>query len=303
MQKGLVDGLAKALGNNPAQLRKAYLKFWQNIKVMGPDRWHIESLADKQLAGMGINAKNPKELCSYYQDVLGLLIGDEKYGPALLNWGNNLSNKLAAEDKSQLTQAMIKSISKNSDMTKEARIKLLSPAVLAAEKSRDITSFCAIGKIIADMGHKNPDVNIPAFDPYPGKLASEGGLVWMSSTSQWDKPHEHAGLLTPKGGTFHTAKDTDAWVAVELPRQVNVTGIVIVTAPGNGHRHNNMVIQVSENGKDWTDVQDLGPCKQRIMRSDLGGKLPLAKFVRILRKGGPEFFHLNGIYIYGNQAA
>ena len=303
MQKGMMDGLAKALGDSPAQLRKAYLKFWQSLKVMGPDRWHIETLADKQIAAMGISAKTPKELCSYYSDVLGTLISDEKYGPAILNWGNNLSGKMEKKDKSLMTQAMIKSLSKSSNMSNENRIKLLSPAVLSAEKSRDMASFKSIGKMIAEMGHKNPDVKIPAFDPYPGKLASEGGMVWMSSTSNWDKPHEHAGLLTPTGGTFHTAKDKDAWVAVELPRQVSITGVVIVTAPGNIHRHNNMIIQVSENGEDWTDVQNLGPCKQRIMRSDLGGKLPVAKYVRILRSGGPEFFHLNGIYIYGNQAA
>jgi hypothetical protein len=188
-------------------------------------------------------------------------------------------------------------------MTKEERIKLLSPIILAAEKSRDRVSFRSIANIITDMGHTNPDIKMPQFEAFPGKLASENGMVWMSSTSKWDKPHEHAGLLTPQGGTFHTDKDKDAYVVVELPRQVNVTGVVLVTAPGNMHRHNNMKIQVSENGEDWTDVHSFGPCKQRVMRSDLGGKLPVAKYVRILREGGPEFFHLNGIYIYGNQAA
>jgi hypothetical protein len=64
-----------------------------------------------------------------------------------------------------------------------------------------------------------------------------------------------------------------------------------------------MKVQVSENGTDWKDVHDFGPCKNRVMRSDLGGKKPVAKYVRILRVGGPEFFHLNGIYIYGEQAA
>ncbi len=303
MQKGMIDGLAGALGNNPDQLRNAYLKFWKSVKDMGPDRWHIETLADKQLAAMGIDAKKPKELCAYYSDVLGGLIADEKYGPAILNWGNNLNAKLDKSNQVLLTKAMINSISKSNDMTTEERIKLLSPTVLSAEKSRDRASFQSIGKMIADMGHKNPDVNIPQFEPFPGKLASENGMVWMSSTSKWDKPHEHASLLTPQGGTFHTSKDKDAYVVVELPRQVNVTGVVLVTAPGNLHRHNNMKIQVSENGEDWTDVHNFGPCKQRVMRSDLGGKLPVAKYVRILREGGPEFFHLNGIYIYGNQAA
>ncbi len=303
MQKGMVDGLAGALKATPQRLRSAYLKFWQSIKTMGPDRWHIETLADKQIAAMGISAKTPEELCSYYSEILALLIGDEKYGPAILNWGNNLSSKLDKKDQSRMTQAMIASISKNSDLDNEGRIKLLSPAVLAAEKSRDRDSFQSIGKMIADMGHTNPGINMPKFEPFPGKLASEGGLVWMSSTSRWDRPHEHAGLLSPKGGTFHTEKDKDAYIAVELPRQVSVTGIVIVASPGNLHRLNNMKIQVSENGQDWTDVEKLGPCNQRVMRSDLGGKLPVAKYVRIVREGGPEFFHLNGIYIYGNQAA
>ena len=50
-------------------------------------------------------------------------------------------------------------------------------------------------------------------------------------------------------------------------------------------------------------MHDLGAFKQRVMRTDLGGKQPVAKYVRFLRQGGPEFFHLNGIFIYGNQAA
>ncbi|MBR5895951.1 MAG: discoidin domain-containing protein [Akkermansia sp.] len=302
MQKGLLNGLAKALGNNPAQLRKAYLKFWQSVGEMGPDRWHIERLADSQLSAMGIS-KNVDEICSFYSEVITPTISNAKYGPAIMNWGNNLGKNLGKEGNSRLTQAMVKAIGAEANMSKEERIKLLTPAILAAEQSQDIAAFQSMGKMIKEMGHKNPELTMPAIEPFPGKLASEGGLVWMSSTSQWDKPHEHAGLLTPAGGTFHTGKDKDAHATVLLPRQVNVTGIVIVASPGNMHRLNNMKIQVSENGKDWTDVEQLGPCKQRVMRVDLSGKLPVAKYVRILRPGGPEFFHLNGIFIYGNQAA
>lgn len=303
MQKGLSDGLVKALGDKPAELRKTYLKFWQSVGEMGPDRWHIERLADRQIAGMKID-KNVDEICSYYADVLGATVSNSKYAPAILNWGNILGKKLDKQGNARLMQATIKGIGSGSgSMTAEERIQLLRPAILASETNRDRAAFQAIGKMVAATGHKNPDIKMPAIEPFPGKLASEGGLVWMSSTSNWDKPHEHAGLLTPEGGTFHTAKDKDAYVAVELPRQVNITGIVIVTAPGNMHRHNNMKIQVSENGEDWTDVKSLGPCKQRVMRTDLDGKLPVAKYVRIVREGGPEFFHLNGIYIYGNQAA
>lgn len=301
MSKGLATAMAKQM--KPEQLRKAFLKFWKSVEGMGPDRWNIEDLAGKQLAAMGID-KNTEELCKFYADVLSATVSNAQYAPAILNWGNSLSAKLDEKGAASLMQATIKGIGSGADsMAPEERIKLLSAPLLAAEKSRDRSAFNAIAKMVKATGHKNPDIKMPAFEPFPGKLASEKGLVWMSSTSQWDKPHEHPGLLTPEGGTFHTAKDKDAFVAVELPRQVYVTGIVVVGTPGNLHRCNNMKVQVSENGTDWTDVHDFGPCNNRVMRSDLDGKRPVAKYVRLLRQGGPEFFHLNGIFIYGDQAA
>jgi hypothetical protein len=167
----------------------------------------------------------------------------------------------------------------------------------------DRSAFNAIADMVKATGHKNAGIMMPKFEPFPGKLASKGGLVLASSTSNWDNPCNHWGLIEPCGGTFHTGKDTDAWIVVQLPRQVNVTGVVLITNPGNLHRLNNMKIQVSEDGKEWKDVHQFGPCNGRVLSADLQDKLPLAKYVRILRPGGPEFFHLNGIYVYGNQAA
>ena len=301
MNKGLATAMAKHM--KPEQLRKAFLKFWKSVEGMGPDRWNIEDLAGKQLAALGID-KDTEGLCGFYAEVLEATVSNAQYAPAILNWGNTLSAKLDEKGAASLMQATIKGIGSGAgSMAPEDRIKLLAAPLLAAEKNRDRSAFNAIAKMVKATGHKNPDIKMPSFEPFPGKLASEKGVVWMSSTSQWDKPHEHPGLLTPEGGTFHTAKDTDAFVAVELPRQVYVTGVVLVGTPGNLHRCNNMKVQVSENGTDWTDVHDFGPCKERVMRSDLGGKKPVARYVRILRQGGPEFFHLNGIYVYGNQAA
>lgn len=300
MHKGLAAGLAEHLDKK--QLKKAYMKFWKNIKVMGPDRWRIEELGNKQLSLMGIE-KEVDSLCDYYADVLGATVSNSEYAPAILNWGNEIGTKLDANGNTQLMKAILAGIGKGGDMSAEDRVKLLSPAVLAAEKNRDLVSFQAIARMIKDSGYENKDIKMPEFEAFPGKLASTGGMVWTSSTSQWDKPQEHAGLLTPEGGSFHTAKDQDAFVAVELPRQVEITGVVLVGINGNLHRCNNMKVQVSENGTDWTDVHDFGPCNQRVMRSDLNGRKPVAKYVRIVRQGGPDFFHLNGIYIYGNQAA
>ena len=47
--------------------------------------------------------------------------------------------------------------------------------------------------------------------------------------------------------------------------------------------------------------KDLGPCTQRVIKVEFTETL--GRFIRILRKGGPDFFHLNGIYVFGRDAA
>lgn len=300
MQKGALDGMAKALDKK--QLRKCILDFWRACKEMGPDRWHIERLANAQMQKLGITDKTPDEMCDFYGDLLGATASSGKYMTVILAWGNTISAKLGEADRKNFMAAMVKGLQKGKNLPAEEMDKLLAPAILAAEKNGDMNTFQSLAKMLPEK-YKKPANVLPKHEPFPGKLASQGGLVWASSTSNWDNPCSHWGLLEPCGGTFHTAKDTDAYVVVQLPRQVNVTGVVLITNPGNLHRLNNMKIQVSEDGKTWTDVHQFGPCNQRVMRADLKDKLPLAKYVRILRPGGPEFFHLNGIYVYGNQAA
>ena len=92
---------------------------------------------------------------------------------------------------------------------------------------------------------------------------------------------------------------------VTLPKHANLTGVALVATDGYLCRLNNMKVQVSETGKDndWHDVTQFGPCTQTVSSVDLSATRPLAKYVRILRQGGPEYFHLRSIFIYGNPAA
>ena len=149
---------------------------------------------------------------------------------------------------------------------------------------------------------------IPAPTPFPGKLVSEGGMPFASSTSEWDAPHTHSGLLTQQGGRIHTGRDTDAWIAVKLPKHAYVTGVVFV---GTNvweliHRFRPLKVQVSDTGRD-DDWHDVGSPIQNTQnyenRFDLTGERPKALYVRVLRPGGPEVFHANGIYVYGEPAA
>lgn len=301
MHHGLAEGLSKVL--NPEQLQKAYMTFWQNVKIMGPDRWRIEELADKQAALLGFD-KDSQKVCAYYAEVLGATAGNSLYAPAVLNWGNMLGEKLDEAANAERMQLTIKALSKGRRMSAEERGKVLAPVIVSAETNRDLSSFQSLAKMLKRAGgsKKESPYKMPRIEGFPGKLASADGMIWTSSTCEWDKPHEHPGVLTPEGGSFHTEKEEDSYVVVQLPRQVHMTGIVLVSLQNQG-RLANLQIQVSENGTDWSDVCQLGAFSGQMMRSDLDGKRPLAKYVRILRPGGPEFFHLNGIYVYGNPAA
>ena len=202
-----------------------------------------------------------------------------------------------------MMKSMISAIG-GSSASPEERVKLLTPIILAAEKAGDITTFQSLAKMLPEE-FTNPKEKIPAHKPFPGKLMSKGGLIWTSSTSQWDKVCAHWGLLEPNvGGQFHTAKDNPAWVVVQLPRQAKITGVAAIAAPGQQNRFNDLKVQVSETGRDddWKDVGVLSKVGGQELRAEVTG-MPTAKYVRILRPGGPDFFYLFGIYVYGEQAA
>ncbi len=302
LHKGALEGMAKAMAGDKKKLRKCCLDFWRACKDMGPERWRIENLADAQFKQLGVSAATPEELCNTYSDLLGAVSSSAQYMSVILGWGNKVSEKMKDADRTKFNIAMVKGIQKGKGMKEEERDKMLGAALLTAERNRDLDTFQAIGRMLPEK-YRKPETPLPAHEPFPGKLASQGGLVWASSTSGHDKPCYHWGLLEPCGGTFHTGKDENGYLVVQLPRQVNVTGVVVIAPDGNRDRLHNMKVQVSEDGEKWTDVYQFGPCNQRVLRADLGDKLPLAKYVRILHPGGPEYFHLNAVFVYGNQAA
>ena len=304
--------LKKALGDDKEALTATVLDFWSKVRGMGPDpdwdkgfhgRWNVEALCNAQLSLLGINPQKDAGVMDFFRTVMTKLAGNTDYVPVALSWGNSLLEKMDKSLQGGFLNAMVGGISGN--VSEEERENMIKPVILAAERTGDISSFQAIGRTLPEKYH-NPQNKLAKLEPFPEKLVSQGGIIRTSSTSNFDKPCEHWGVLEPGvGGSFHTGKDNDAWVVVTLPKQANITGLVIYTTTGNLGRLDNMKVQVSETGEDndWHDVADLGPCKQQVIRVDLNTSRPLAKHVRILRRGGPEFFHLRGIYIYGKPAA
>lgn len=307
--------LKKALGGDKAALQQAALGFWSGVQTMGPDadwdkafhgRWDVEGLCQAQLNLLGINPQKDAAVQDVFRKLMGAVSSKADYAPVMLSWGNSLLEKMDKGLQSDFMAAMVGGIGQGAGATDADREKMLNPVILAAEKTSDITSFQAIGKTLPEK-YRNPAGKVnPPNDFSADPIVSRGGIIQASSTSGHDNPCNHWGVLEPGvGGGFHTGKDNDAWVKVTLPKQAHVTGVVIQTTTGNLNRLNNMVVQVSETGadNDWKEVAQLGPCKQQTIRVDLKSTAPLAKYVRIVRKGGPDFFHLRAIFVYGKPAA
>ncbi len=302
MQKHVYPGLAKAMASSPESRMAACKQFWSSVKEMGVDRWRIEELLTEQQK-LVCKDEGEKLKFEFIDMVLAAMSGSKDYAPVALSWGNTLCAGLNEQDRSRVMKSMIAAIG-GSSAAPEERTKLLVPIIQAAEKARDLTTFQSLAKMLPEE-FTNPKDKIPGHKPFPGKLMSKGGMVWTSSTSQWDRVCAHWGLLEPGvGGQFHTAKDNPAWVVVQLPRQAKITGVCVIGTTGNLDRLNGMKVQISETGKDddWKDAGVFTKTAGREFRVEIPG-LPTAKYVRILRPGGPEFFHLSGIFVYGEQAA
>ncbi len=302
--KGQVyPGLRKACTDS-SQLMVCYGLFWKAVKDMGPDRWAVEELCNNQLGSVKSSKRSAEEVALvFYKMVLGQTAVKKAYAPVILSWGNGKAVAMGEAMQKKFLRATLSALSKGEGMDADARDKMLGQALLGAERMRDRSSFQAIGKLLSD---KFRQPRLPKWEPFPGKLVSQGGLLYTSSTCQHDWPAEHWGVLEPTGGRFHTGNDKDAYAVVELPKMSVLSGVVTIAPDGNLWRLFDMKVQYSESGRDddWHDAGAMpNPTGQRVNRLDLQGRKLRARYIRILRPGGPQLFHLNAIFVYGTPAS
>ncbi|MFI3243974.1 MAG: hypothetical protein R3Y56_06960 [Akkermansia sp.] len=279
--------------------------FWRACEGESIAPWDMTAYLSAQADWIGKAEGKPNvNIVKFYGKLLAAVIKKEELTPAVMSWASTWSqkqDKRTQEEMSKTTMSVLKAAaSKGISMD-----VMLAKAILNAEATDDIDSFITLNKMVDE--DKRYEGKMPEFEPFPGELISAGGLVRMSSTiDKHDTPLKHAGLLDLRGGKFHTGKDKDAYVVVQMPRIAQVSGLVFIGTPNQRGRLKNIKVQVSETGADgsWEDVHDCGDATpDRVNRIDLSQKKPRARFVRLLRVGGPEFFHLNGIYIYGKRSS
>ena len=294
----------------PAQeLMTRFHVFWNNVEKMGPERWRIEKFGRRQIEllayqpppnGKEIPPPDPARAVPVFELMMHNLAAKSDYLPVMVGWGEEMSKGIGGKHAAEIA-SMCKDIAKTGvgALGGSGNGNATGAMMLAAAKSQDIATFQRLGANASDTADA---VNMPEFEPLPGKLLSEDGLLITSSTCNHDSPVSHWGVLRLSGGRFHTGKDTDAWATVMLPKPSYVSGVIIVTNGGNHQRLNNMIVQVSNDGQSWQNAsKNLGECTQQVIKVEFPETS--ARYVRILRKGGPDFFHLYGIYCYGRDGA
>ena len=292
------------------QMETALGKFWRSLRELGPEHWKVQDILDKQIALLNKVRPNSdtENKCAIYKHALDGTIGNDAYATIGLECGNTLMQKMSDSDKGRILSLMTEALNRGDGLESDTRDAVLARIILAAENNRDISAFQSVSKLVSpDKAHDNRPIG--DFEAFPGKMVSEGGLLFSSSPgNRWDNPSTHANVLTKLGGKVHTNKEKAPWVAVRLPKHAEISGVVLA-AHSNGanwYRLNNLQIQISETGKDddWHNVgTPSGKCTGRILRFDLTAEHPKALYVRVIRPDANDVFHLDGFYVYGTPAA
>ncbi len=300
-------------GLSAKQLTPMFTTFWRSVEGLGPDRWDIEALCNAQMELLKgkLDSPSSEQVAATANRLYGLILqrtaSKSAYATSILAWGNALSANMDTKAQKAFMRTTFTALSKGSknDEDAAARDRMLGQAMLGAANMRDRSSFQALAKLLSPT-YRQPQNKLPQWEPFPGKLVSQGGLLYTSSTCGHDDPAAHWGVLEPVGGRFHTGQDKDAWAVVQLPKPAILSGVVTIAPNGNLWRLPGMKVQYSESGRDddWQDAGDLpNPTGASVNRLDLQDKKLRARYIRILRPGGPQFFHLFGIYVYGKPAA
>ncbi len=291
------------------ELMTRFHVFWDNVYKMGPERWRIEKFGRRQIELLAHQdppgekdeaPPAPDRALPMFQLMMNNLAAKPDYLPVVIGWGEEMAKAMGGKPADELA-TLSKEIARTGTgaMGGGDNGKVTGQLMMSAARSKDIATFQRLGANSADQVESPGDM--PELPDMPGKLLSEEGLLATSSTCNHDSPVSHWGVLRPSGGRFHTDKDENAWASVMLPKPGYINGVVIVATEGNRQRLNNMVVQISDDGENWSTLKTLGDCNQRVIKVEFHEHL--GRHIRILRQGGPEFFHLNAIYVYGRDAA
>jgi hypothetical protein len=279
----------------PQEERIPFLLSYHNAIAgqKGQVMWDLPKALDEQAKLLG----DPSKELEFFEQVVTLQAKSESWLAPVVAWG---SERFGKDGKTEWFEALGHGLATGSGgEAGESTRKALRPAILAAAATGNVDAFQALAKVVTT----NDAPKLPPMEPFPGDLLSSGGLIKLSTTSNWDAPESHAAVLETKGGRLHTNSEVRPNVIVKLPKLGEISGIVVADA-STGYNASRLVpikISISEDGQTWQEVLRSetpgGP-----WRVDLAGKAPRVGWVKVERDDDrKEVFHLSAIHVYGRR--
>ncbi|MCP5533010.1 MAG: hypothetical protein H7A48_07545 [Akkermansiaceae bacterium] len=289
----------EALAALPAEQRLAYLlAFHEAIAPHdGPVMWNIDAALKSQAQALGGDFD---QQIAFFQEVLKRQVSSKSWLAPVVAWGQqSIGSNPASSDRYFVALSTAFSSANGGD-NQDALRSAIGKAVLAAAAIRNVEAFQALGKSGAPLREGAKPIQT---EPFSGELLTSGGLLVISTTSRWDHPEYHWGVLEACGGKFHTDAEVRPHAIVRLGKLGDLTGVVIHDeASGyNASRQLPLKVSISEDGESWTEVFRTTE-HQPMWRIPLEGKAPRVQFLKVERDDDrKEVFHLNAIHAYGRR--
>ena len=170
-------------------------------------------------------------------------------------------------------------------------------AIVAAEQARSGPAFMALTK--GALALSTPDYKadpLQKMGEMQGKPA-KAALFRISTTSNYDTPVLHAGIMTTEGGKCHTGKEKMPSFIVELQKPGHTTGCIIRKTNGNEWRMKKAIVSTSEDGATWfkrSEIADMP--KEWAVQFPEGTR---AKWVKVeFDNASPDFAHISHFVIF-----
>lgn len=291
---------------------KMYAAFFNQCDTFGTNRWDVAPLLTAQIAG----CTTPADQLAYMKDSLRMLMAKPDYSGVVLSWGldyiaslpgTDAENEKLQEEFSELIVSAMgraRTSKKNIDATWSA----LSEALYTAECNGDKRTFQAIGKLAMRKCKKKFPKNKFKFRAFPGKVVSAKGIMHTVATitpGQMKDCCLHWGVLQKTGGSIPAkfeGRGGGMWVELEDTCLVN--GVVCILNV-NAKNDRPFLIEVSEDGQNWSPTRAKISVSGAMIRADLRDDKACARFVRLLRDGDTwgqgvgQDIHVVGFYVYG----
>ncbi|MBP7275687.1 MAG: discoidin domain-containing protein [Kiritimatiellae bacterium] len=135
-------------------------------------------------------------------------------------------------------------------------------------------------------------------------ISPNGKITFSSINSQYDKPLDH--ILIPYSdalGGFHSNRDQQPWVQLDLKTDYQVSRIAMVNEIGNKWRVPPVVIETSRDGKAWTSLlRDAAEKNIYIVNTE--ERRVRARYVRVRRDDQrQEYFHFSNLLVWGKPVS